>query len=107
VVLGTLATVLAALFTWRFRERPTLAIAGPVIANALIVPAYLPILLKGMGFYTIPFTSISLDDNYLLMYLFGLITTGIGEAVVMYVLGLPLARALSQTTLFKSMGEDR
>lgn len=107
VVFGTLATVLAALFTWRFRERPTLAIAGPVIANALIVPAYLPILLKGMGFYTIPFTSISLDDNYLLMYLFGLITTGIGEAVVMYVLGLPLARALSQTTLFKSMGEDR
>ncbi len=39
---------------------------------------------------TIPFTSISLDDSYALMYLFGLLATGIGEAVVLYALGLPL-----------------
>jgi len=103
VVFGTLATALAATFTWRFRSRPRLALAGPVIANALIIPAYLPLLLKGLGFYTIPFTGIALDDSYLLMYIFGFITTGIGEAVVMYLLGRPLARALSSTSLFCSM----
>ena len=33
----------------------------------------------GLGFYTIPFTTISLDGAYLPMYLFGLAATGIGE----------------------------
>ena len=42
VSLGSLATLLGALWTWRFRERTKLALAGPVVANALIVPAYLP-----------------------------------------------------------------
>jgi len=106
VVFGTFATVLGALFTWRFRSRPVLAVAGPVLSNALIVSAYLPILLKGLGFYTIPLTSINLDNSYALMYLFGFITTGLGEAAVMYALGLPLARALAQTPLFKTMGQE-
>ena len=39
VVFGTLATALGAWFTWRHRARPALALAGPVISNALIVPA--------------------------------------------------------------------
>lgn len=106
VVFGTLATALGAALTWRFRNKPLLALAGPVIANALIIPAYLPLLLKGLGFYTIPFTGIALDDSYLLMYVFGLIATGAGEAVVMYLLGQPLARALSGTSLFRSMGTE-
>ena len=78
---------------------------GPVLANALIVPAYLPLLLQGIGFYTIPFTSIALDGAYPAMYAFGLLATGIGEAVVMYVLGLPLARALSRTSLPRTLAE--
>jgi uncharacterized membrane protein len=102
VVFGTLATALGAYFTWRFRERPAFAVLGPVIANALIVPAYLPLLLQGMGFYTIPFTSISLDGAYLPMYLFGLVATGLGEAVVLYVLGLPLAHSLAGSSLPES-----
>lgn len=94
VVFGSLATFLGALWCWRFRSRPALAIAGFVVTNALIVPAYLPIILSGLGFYVIPFTDISLEGAYVAMYLFGLVATGIGEALVMYVLGYPLYRAL-------------
>lgn len=101
VVFGSLATFLGALFTWKMRSRPLIALAGPVLANALIVPAYLPLLLQGIGFYTIPFTSISLDGSWGLMYLFGLVTTGAGEAVIMYVLGYPLQRSLANTPFMK------
>lgn len=94
VVFGSVATLLGAIWCWRLRRRPALAIAGFVAANALIVPAYLPIVLQGIGWYTVPFTSISLDGAYLPMYLFGLVATGAGEAAVMYLLGLPLSRAL-------------
>lgn len=106
VVFGSLATALGAWFTWRNRRRPALALLGPVLANALIVPAYLPLMLQGIGFYTIPFTNIALDGAYPAMYLFGLLTTGAGEAVVMYVLGLPLYRALLRTPLVRVLGSD-
>lgn len=101
VVFGSLATFAGALFTWKMRRRPLVALAGPVLANALIVPAYLPLLLQGIGFYTIPFTSISLDGAYPLMYAFGLVATGLGEAVIMYVLGYPLSRSLAKTPFIK------
>lgn len=94
VIFGSLATLVGAVFCWKLRSRPALAISGFVLANALIVPAYLPILLQGLGYYTIPFTDISIDGAYLPMYLFGVIATGIGEALVMYVLGLPLSKLL-------------
>ncbi len=97
VVFGSLATFVGALFTWKMRKRPVVALMGPVLANALIVPAYLPLLLQGIGFYTIPFTNISLDGAWMPMYLFGLVSTGIGEAVIMYVLGYPLYRSLRKT----------
>ena len=101
VSFGSLATLIGAWCTWRLRKHPRLAVLGPVVANALIVPAYLPLMLKGIGFYTVPFTSISLDDSYVLMYLFGLLATGIGEAVVLYALGLPLWRALLSSPLVR------
>lgn len=96
VVFGSLATCAGAAWCYKMRRLPKIALLGPVIANALIVPAYLPIVLSGMGFYTIPFTNISLEGAYLFMYLFGVVSTGIGEALVMYVLGLPLYSALAQ-----------
>lgn len=96
VVFGSLATCVGALWCWKFRSRPKVALLGPVLANALIVPAYLPILLQGLGFYTIPFTDISLDGAYIPMYLFGVVATGIGEALVVYALGLPLLKALKR-----------
>ncbi len=106
VVFGSAATLVGAWASWRLRRRPRLALAGPVLANALIVPAYLPLLLQGVGFYTIPFTSIPLDGSYPLMYLFGLVATGVGEAVVLYALGLPLARALRESPLFAGRYDD-
>lgn len=96
VVFGSLATLLGSIMCWKLRKRPALAISGFVLANALIVPAYLPILLEGLGFYTIPFTDISIDGAYLPMYLFGVIATGIGEAAVMYILGYPLSKLLAR-----------
>lgn len=94
VVFGSLATCIGAILCWKLRSRPALAIGSFVLTNALIVPAYLPILLMGLGYYTIPFTDISIDGAYLPMYLFGLIATGLGEAVVIYALGWPLSLAL-------------
>lgn len=94
VVFGSLATFIGAVICWKARRHPKLAIGAFVLTNALIVPAYLPILLQGLGFYTIPFTDISIDGAYLPMYLFGVISTGIGEAAVIYVLGLPLLTAI-------------
>lgn len=102
VVFGSLATLVGALWCRKFADNPAIALLGPVVANAVIVPAYLPLLLQGLGFYTIPFTTISLDGAYVPMYLFGLIATGIGEAVVVYVLGLPLLKALRSSKYFKA-----
>lgn len=106
VVFGSLATLVGAWITWRLRKRPRLALLGPVLANAFIVPAYLPVILAGLGFYTIPFTSISLEGSYAFMYLFGFIAIGVGEAVVLYLLGLPLATVLSKTSFIKKMTEE-
>lgn len=94
VVFGSLATLIGALWCYKFRDKEKVALLGPVVANAVIVPAYLPIILQGLGFYTIPFTTISLDGMYIWMYLFGLVATGIGQAAVIYILGLPLLRVL-------------
>ena len=55
VVFGSLATFLGALWCWKMRERPKLALLGPVIANAVVVPAYLPLLLQGLA--STPFRS--------------------------------------------------
>ncbi|MFQ9741433.1 MAG: QueT transporter family protein [Slackia sp.] len=103
VVFGSLATLVGALWCRKFASRPAIALLGPVIANAVIVPAYLPILLQGLGFYTIPFTTISLDGAYIPMYLFGLVATGIGEAVVVYALGMPLLKALGKANILKHL----
>ena len=107
VVFGTLATAVGAWISWRLRHKPALAVLGPVVANALIVPAYLPIMLQGLGFYTIPFTSIDLDGAYVPMYLFGVVAVGLGEAVVMYLLGLPVYHALARTPLARQLASDQ
>lgn len=101
VVFGSLATLLGALWCRRFKKTPRLALMGPVLANALIVAAYLPAILAAYGFYTIPFTTIDLAGSYPLMYLFGVISIGIGEAIVVYALGYPLMTALKKLPLFQ------
>lgn len=96
VVFGSVATFIGALWCWKIRRHPGVALLGPVLANALIVSLYLPLLLQGAGFYTLPFTSIALDGFYLPMYIFGVVAVGIGEALVVYGLGLPLLKALKR-----------
>lgn len=105
VVFGSLATLLGALWSWRFRERRALALAGPVVANALIVPAYLPLMLAGLGFYRIPFIGTDVEGSWLAMYLFGVVSVGIGEAVVVYALGWPLLAALERSGIRRLLGE--
>lgn len=85
VVFGSLGTLLGAIWMWRFRKHTPLALAGPVIANALIVPAYLPFILTavgGLGFYRV--FGIDASHAYLTMYLLGVLAIGISEAIVVY-----------------------
>lgn len=96
VVFGSLGTFLGAMWMWKFRSRRSFALLGPVIANALIVPAYLPLLVKGFGLYKVPFTNIDLEGKWIAMYLFGVVAIGIGEAIVVYGLGLPLSILLER-----------
>ena len=106
VVFGSLATLLAAMYTRRFRSRPALALAGPVVINALVVAAYLPAMLSAAGVpldavYRIPFVNVALTGGsptmYAAMYAFGVVTIGLGQAAVVYGLGLPLAAALRRS----------
>jgi len=93
VIFGSLGTFIGAVWMWRFRDKTALGLLGPVISNALIVPAYLPWLVKGLGIYQIPLLGIDLEGAWLPMYLFGVVTVGLGQAVVMYGLGWPLLSA--------------
>lgn len=99
VVFGSLATALGALWMWHFRARTALALAGPVVTNALIVPAYLPALLAGLGLYRVPALGWNVETSWLAMYLLGVVTVGIGQAAVLYGLGAPLAAALRKLGL--------
>jgi hypothetical protein len=40
------------------------------------------------------------------MYLFGIVATGLGEAVVMYALGLPLYHALRRASLAERLSDE-
>ena len=99
VVFGSLGTLVGAVWSWRFRQRTAIALAGPVVSNALIVPAYLPVMLKAGGVTDIPFLGISLQSSWPVVYLFGVVTVGIGQAVVVYGLGWPLLAALRRMRL--------
>jgi len=99
VVFGSLASGIGAAWTWRFRANRPLALVGPVLANALVVPAYLPWLVEGLGLYRIPVLGIDLEGSWFGMYLFGVVAVGIGQAVVVYGLGWPLLTALERLGL--------
>jgi len=105
VAFGSLATLLGAAWTWRFHRRTPLALAGPVIFNALIVPAYLPLMLGAGGFTTIPVLGITLSSAWPVLYLTGVVGVGLGQAVVVYGLGWPLLAALRRMRL-PGLSED-
>lgn len=84
VVLGSIATLLAAVFARKLRRKPMLAAAMPVLLNGLIVG---PVVY--MAYVRAPGEAV----NYLLM-LSSVGTVALGELVVCYVLGLPLLKLL-------------
>jgi uncharacterized membrane protein len=97
VVFGGLGSLLGAWWTWRFRDRVGLALLGPVLFNALIVPAYLPLILTD-PFGEIPLPSIGLPVG-LTVYIFGVFTVALGQAVVIYGVGGILLAALKRIGL--------
>lgn len=92
-VLGSLTTLFAAFLTRRIYQKTKnmfFALLPPVILNALIVGTYIPFV------YTTP----SESSVYVLLF-YSILTVFIGQALVIYLLGLPFAKALSKTKLFK------
>ena len=84
VLLGSVATLLAAVCTRRFRSRPLLAAAMPVIFNGLIVG---PVVY--LAYVRAPGEAVS----WALMWS-SMGTVALGEAVVCYILGLLLVKLL-------------
>lgn len=92
VVVGTLATALACLWTGRVRS-PWLAVLPNILTNAVIVGAMLALVL--------------FPDNPLMGFGLAFLQVGFGEAVVMYALGLPLLLFLRRTKLLDRLLENR
>ncbi|MDD3409631.1 MAG: QueT transporter family protein [Eubacteriales bacterium] len=88
IVFGTLATLLAALGTRRLRGNVWLAALPPVVCNAVIVGLVL---------------HFTLADALLLPTM---ATVGLGEAVVCYVLGVPMILGLRKTKLLGNGGTN-
>ena len=87
VVFGTLATLLAAILTRKCKKNIWLAAAAPVVCNAVIVGLVLHFTLA----------------DALLWPTIG--SVGLGEAVVVYALGIPLFSGLRQVPLLTRIGE--
>lgn len=81
VVFGTLATLLAALFTRCLRRNIWLAAAAPVVCNAVIIGLVL---------------HFTLADALLIPTM---ASVGLGEAAVVYALGVPLLLTLQRSNL--------
>ncbi|MCE5192217.1 MAG: QueT transporter family protein [Actinomycetia bacterium] len=87
VVFGSLGTLLGAMWMRHFRGRTRVALLGPVVTNALIVPAYLPFVLAATGFYDRTFFGLDVASSWPTMYAFGVVTVAAGQVVSVYFLG--------------------
>lgn len=114
VVFGSIGTLIGAIWMWRFRKTTWLALLGPVLSNALIVPIYLPMILKAIGFFDQTYAllnsllggGVDWTQQWWAVYLFGVVFVGLGQAVVMYGLGLPLLVALRRLGVERMIGSD-
>lgn len=104
VVAGSFATLVGAWWTWRFRSRTGLALAGPVVSNALIVPLYLPVLLAAVGLSHVPVFGVDPQDGWLVVYAAGVVTVGAGQGLVVYGLGWPLAALMRRAGIGHALG---
>jgi len=97
-VFGTLATLLAAIFTYQLRKIrvkniPFLAPLPPIICNAVIVGIEIACCTPAGVFSWQVFSLVG--------FLSAALSVGAGELVVCYALGLPLAIALQKTGVVK------
>lgn len=93
MVLGSLTTLLAAFLTRRIYLKTKsylISFIPPVLLNALIVGSYVPII------YADPGTTANIS-----LIIFSILTVGIGELIVIYVLGLPFAETIERTKIFR------
>ena len=90
-------------------ENPAKQIPKAIIAGGIAIAVVYLISAFGIG-VAIPVADLTVDsgisDALAVMYLFGLVSTGIGEAIVTYALGLPLVRALGRTSLRSQLGDS-
>lgn len=105
VVLGSLGTFLGAWWTWRFRRVTGVALLGPVMTNSVLVPTYLPALLRSIGLTQVPILGLSLSGNWGVLWVVFAISVAVGEAAVVYCLGWPLLIALRRTGARGLLGE--
>ena len=89
LIFGSLATLLAALWTRRMRNR-WLAPLPPVLCNAVMIGAMI-------AWYEVGFT-----EAFWGMFAFNALTVGIGQILACYGLGLLLMKALSRTPAFRN-----
>ncbi len=97
IVCGTLATLLAALCAYgtrklRVKGIPLVSLFFPVLFNAVIVGAEVVIVLP---------EGISLQNLTLPAFLLSALWVGLGELIVCYAGGIPLALAMDRTKLSK------
>lgn len=90
LVFGSAATLLAALWTRRIKNR-WLAPLPPVICNAVIIGA------------TLSYAEVGFGGSFWAVYAYNAITVGIGELLACYVLGSILLTVLPRISLFYSM----
>jgi len=88
LILGSLATLLAALWTSRVRNK-WMAPLPPVLCNAVIIGAMI-------AWYEVGFT-----DAFWGMFAFNALTVGIGQMIACYGLGLLLMKALDRIPSFR------
>lgn len=84
---GTLASLLAALCTCAMRRKPLAAISFPALFNGLIIGLIITLFSETGYTFTLMCTN--------------MVSVAIGEAIVCYILGYPLYKALSKTNIFK------
>lgn len=89
IVFGSLTTLLAAYLTRRYRHNKWLAMAFPVVLNAVVVGGYIGLFL----------------DNSMAVWLC-MVTVGLGQAIACYGLGLPLYNILKKLFGKEDWNED-
>ena len=100
IIFGSLATLAAALLTAAIGKRKhtlansALACLMPVVFNALVVGAVITAAYEGMNLFQ-HFVVFAMNAAYV----------GLGEAIVLYVLGLPLMRYLPGKKFFREFME--